>query len=110
MLRAAVMKTSKRETMSIVTHVNSSNQKKYALTTYDKVNSSPTQAKFAFSKAERFPKIKANCAVSTYDIPGALSTRAAGMGFGKQNVFDGKSGKYSSHRQGSFFLLNALPR
>ena len=69
--------------MSIVTNVNSSNQKNYVLSTYDKVNVSPSQAKYTFSKAERFPRIKANCAVNSYDIPGALSTRAAGIGYGK---------------------------
>ncbi len=83
--------------MSIVTHVNSSNQKNYALTTYDKVNHSPAQAKYTFSKAERFPRIKPNCAVGSYDIPGALSTRAASMGYGVKEVFPGNKSKHAHY-------------
>ena len=41
--------------MSVSPHVNQSNQKHFVLTTYDKVNPSTSQAKYTFSKAERFP-------------------------------------------------------
>ena len=41
--------------MSVSTHLNNSNQKNYLLVTYDRVNTSTGQPKFAFSKADRFP-------------------------------------------------------
>ena len=79
--------------MSITNYVNSSNQKAFNLTTFDKVNYSSTQSKFTFSKAERFPTIKANNPVSCYDIPTTKSTRAAGMGYGATTNFSGRSSK-----------------
>ena len=80
--------------MSITGNVNSSNQKHFMLTTYDKINVSPSQAKYTFSKANRFPTIKTGCPVTSYDIPGALDKRAAGMGYGIKDVFRGSTSKY----------------
>lgn len=55
--------------MSVSTHINSSNQKAFALTTFDRVNYSPSQAKYTFSRAERFPTIKTKGAEIFYEIP-----------------------------------------
>ena len=79
--------------MSVTGYVNNSNQKDFVLTTYDKINVSSAQPKFTFSKAERFPSIKKNCPVTSYDIPGMLSTRAAAMGYGMKTDFSGKNRK-----------------
>ena len=68
--------------MSVSQNVNSSDQRDYRLTTYDRVNHSPAQAKYTFSKANRFPTIKNICPVTSYNIPGALGQRAASFGYG----------------------------
>ena len=63
--------------------------------TYDKVNHSPTQMKYTFSKANRFPPVRQVSDMgANYDIPGTNGTRAAGMGFGISEVFKGKRGKF----------------
>lgn len=80
--------------MSLTANINSSNQKAFALTTYDRVNVSPSQAKYTFSKADRFPSIKKSCPVSCYDIPHAFSTRAASLGYGTKQVFNDTKSKY----------------
>ena len=79
--------------MSVTGYVNKSNHKDFVLTTYDKINVSTAQSKFTFSKADRFPQIKSNCAVTTYDIPNTISKRAAAMGYGTKTDFSGKSRK-----------------
>ena len=84
--------------------VNSSNQRNFSLTTYDKTNTSPSQAKFTFSKANRFPKIKKNCPVSCYDMPGTFSARAASLGYGKKRTFNDNRSKFINQP-----LLNFLP-
>lgn len=74
--------------MTTTNLVNSSNQKAFVLQTYDKVKQgSPNNAKFSFSKASRFPKIKRNCDVGSYDNSGALSLRAASLGYGHKEAF-----------------------
>ena len=84
--------------MSVTGYVNKSNHKDFVLTTYDKINVSSAQSKFTFSKADRFPQIKTNCAVTTYDIPNTISTRAAAMGYGTKTDFGGKSRKFLTVR------------
>lgn len=79
--------------MSVTGYVNNSNQKDFVLTTYDKINVSTGQPKFTFSKADRFPKIKTNCPVTSYDMPGQLSNRSAAMGYGMKMDFSGKNRK-----------------
>ena len=54
--------------MSVTGYMNRSVQKGYVLTTYDRVNTSPTQQKFTFGKADRFPAVrKPECPVVSYD-------------------------------------------
>ena len=54
--------------MSVTGYVNSSNQKAFVLTTYDKINMSTGQRKFSFSKADRFATLKpTNCPVISYE-------------------------------------------
>jgi hypothetical protein len=73
--------------MSVTGYVNSSNQKSFTLTTFDKINSAPSQAKYTFGKANRFPSLKTSNDVSSYDIPSGISTRKAGMGIGDRETF-----------------------
>ena len=90
--------------MSITQNVNSSNQRDFCLMTYDKINHSPTQMKYSFSKANRFPPVRQVSDVgANYDIPGTNGSRAAGMGFGISEVFKGKRGKLCT-----FFFLTKL--
>ena len=72
--------------MTETKNVNSSNQRAFVLTTYDKVKQgSPTNAKYTFSKASRFPNISRNCPVGSYDNSGVLSRRATTLGYGTKN-------------------------
>ena len=58
------------------------------LQTYDKVKQgSPNNAKYSFGRASRFPTIKRNCPVGSYDNSGALSHRATSLGYGNKEVF-----------------------
>lgn len=72
--------------MSVTNHVNASNRKPFVLSTYDKVNFSPSQAKYSFSKANRFPTIRANNPIGAYDMPGQLHNRATGFGIGSKEL------------------------
>ena len=59
--------------MSVSNYLNQSHQRSFTLTTYDKVTTSSAQAKFTFSKANRFPIIKKTSDVGAYELPSALS-------------------------------------
>ena len=48
---------------------------------------SPTAAKYTFSKAGRFPNIKRNCPIGSYDNSGVLSKRATSLGYGQKKAF-----------------------
>lgn len=75
--------------MTTTNLVNSSNQRAFVLQTYDKVKQgSPNNAKFSFGRASRFPTIKRNCPVGSYDNSGALSNRATSLGYGVKKAFD----------------------
>lgn len=73
--------------MSITQQLNASNQKAFVLTTYDKTNHSPSQAKYTFGRASRFPSIQEKCPVTGYDLPTTKSPRAAGFGYGNKEIF-----------------------
>ena len=79
--------------MTTTSNVNSSNQKMFALATYDKVNYSPSQAKFTFSKATRFPSVKGTNDVGAYDLGSTISSRKSGLGYGQKRAFIEKKGK-----------------
>lgn len=72
--------------MSVTNNVNSSNKRAFVLSTYDKVNFSPSQAKFSFGKANRFPNIRSNNPVSAYDLPDKFNKRATGFGIGSKDL------------------------
>ena len=80
--------------MSISPYLNASHQRSFTLTTFDRVNQSPSQSKYTFSKADRFPTIKANNEVGAYSIPSTISSRAASLGYGKKEIFKETRSKY----------------
>ena len=85
------------------------NPRDFCLTTYDRVNHSPTQMKYTFSKANRFPPVRQVSHVgAAYDIPGTNVARAAGMGFGVSEVFRGKRGK--CHTNSLSLFSDGCPR
>ena len=56
---------------------------------YDATHHSSAQAKFSFSKADRFPKVRGadgNQQIG-YSLPSQLEQRSAGIGFGQRTVF-----------------------
>ena len=54
----------------------------YLYTNYDRVISSPGQAKFVFPKARRFSYTKPVSNLVGYTLPSTISSKAAGFGFG----------------------------
>jgi hypothetical protein len=64
----------------------------YTYTNFDRVISSPGQAKFGFAKARRFTYSKPVTEVVGYTLPSTISSKAAGFGFGKQTPFPLKKG------------------
>ena len=54
----------------------------YLYTNYERVISSPGQAKFAFPKARRFSYQKPVSNLVGYELPSTISSKAAGFGFG----------------------------
>ena len=74
--------------MTTTNTVNNSMQRGFVLQTYDKVKQgSPNNAKYSFGRASRFPTIKRNCPIGSYDNSGALSHRATSLGYGNKEAF-----------------------
>lgn len=65
----------------------------YQQTTFDKVTTSVSASKFAFSKGPRFSPKKFNCESIGYTLPSTLSPKCSGFGYGDRKVFMGKRGK-----------------
>lgn len=65
----------------------------FAHTSYEKVTQSSAQQKYTFSKAQRFPKIKATTDLVGYNLPSTKTEKSAAFGFGDRSTFRNKRGK-----------------